>query len=165
MLGSVTAKVLHDAACPVWTAAHVETPGSDQHLEWRNILCAISLSPESTRLIQAAEDLHQTIGATIRLAHVVPGEEAFPQRLWNAEFENSLKQQAEAAIRGIQCQAGTNFEVCIETGEVSHAVAGCAERQNADLVLAGRGRERGLARLRSHTYAIIRDAPCPVLSV
>jgi len=171
LLGSVTAKVLHDADCPVWTAAHVETPGSDQHLEWRNIVCAVSLSPESTRLIQAAHDLqqtiglHQTIGATIRLAHVVPGEEAFPQRLWNAEFENALKQQAETAIRDIQCQTGTNFEVCIETGEVSHAVAGFAERQNADLVLAGRGRERGLARLRSHTYAIIRDAPCPVLSV
>jgi len=165
LLGSVTAKVLHDADCPVWTAAHVETPGSDQHLEWRNVVCAISLSPESTRLIQDAEDLHQTIGATIRLAHVVPGEEAFPQRLWNAEFENSLKQQAEAAIRDIQCLAGTNFEVCIEAGEVSHAVSGFAKRQNADLVLAGRGHERGLARLRSHTYAIIRDAPCPVLSV
>jgi hypothetical protein len=25
LIGSVTAKVLHDVACPVWTAAHVET--------------------------------------------------------------------------------------------------------------------------------------------
>jgi nucleotide-binding universal stress UspA family protein len=27
LLGSVTAKVLHDSACAVWTAAHAETPG------------------------------------------------------------------------------------------------------------------------------------------
>ena len=26
LLGSVTAKVLHDAECAVWTAAHTETP-------------------------------------------------------------------------------------------------------------------------------------------
>lgn len=168
LLGSVAAKVLHDADCPVWTAAHVgdgETPGSGQHVEWRNIVCAVDLSDESTRLIQAARDLRQTIGATVRIVHAVPGEEAFPQRLWNEEFENTLRKQAAETIRDMQCQAETNFEVCIEAGEVSRAVARCAERQNADLVLAGRGLDRGVARLRSHTYAIIRDAACPVLSV
>ncbi len=165
LLGAVAAKVLHDSDCPVWTAAHVETLPSDQHVEWRNIVCAISLSTEGTRLIQAALDLQKTIGATIRIAHVVPGEKAFPQRLWNAEFETVLKQEAEAAIRKIQCQTDTNFEVCVETGDVSRDIAACARRHNADLVLAGRGLERGLTRLRRHTYGIIRDAPCPVLSI
>jgi nucleotide-binding universal stress UspA family protein len=165
LLGSVAAKVLHDPDCPVWTAAHVEAPDSSQHVEWRNIVCALDLSAESTRLIETARDLHQTIGAMIHIAHAVPAEEAFPQRLWNKEFENALRQQAAEAIRDIQGQAGTNFEVCIETGEVSRAIAACALRQDADLVLAGRGLERGVARLRSHTYAIIRDAACPVLSI
>jgi len=165
LLGSITAKVLNDAGCPVWTAAHAETPGSGQHLDWRNVVCAIDLSMESTRLLQVARDLHETIGATIRIAHAVPGEEAFPQRLWNAEFENVLRQQAAETIRDIQTHAGTNFEVCIEAGRVSRAIADCARRQDADLVLAGRGLEHGRAGLRSHTYAIVRDAVCPVLSV
>lgn len=165
LLGSVAAKVLHDSDCPVWTSAHVETPGSEQHIEWRNIVCALSLSKESARLIQTARDLHDTLGSTIHIVHAVPGEEAFPQRLWDTEFENVLKEEAEAAIRKIQCQAGSNFEVHTEAGDVSRAIACYARQRNADLVLAGRGLERGLARLRSHTYAIVRDAPCPVLSV
>src|SRR5580692_5393075 len=32
LLGSVTAKVLHDAQCPVWTGAHMEKPPMHQHL-------------------------------------------------------------------------------------------------------------------------------------
>ncbi len=128
LLGSITAKVLHDADCPVWTAAHLESLTPGQHMEWRNIVCAVGSSPESVRLVRAAEDLHQTLGAAIHIVHAVPGEEAFPQRLMNAEFETSLKQQACEAIRNIQCQAGTNFDVSIETGEVSRAVAGCARQ-------------------------------------
>ena len=165
LLGSVTAKVLHDADCPVWTAAHVETLSEGRHIEWRNIICAVDLSRESTRLIQAAQDLNRTVGAIIRIAHAVPGEEALPQRLLNAEFEIYLKQQAAKTIQDIQSDAGTNFEVCIETGEVSRAIASCVRRHDADLVLAGRGLDRGVKRLRSHTYAIVRDAACPVLSI
>lgn len=155
LLGSVTAKVLHDAACPVWTAAHAETLGSSQHTEWRNIVCALGLSPSSAHLLQAARDLHETIGATIHLVHVVPGEEAFPQRLWNQEFESVLRQQASENIMEMQGAAGTKFEVSIEAGKVSRAVCAYARKLDADLVLAGRG----------HTYTIIRDAGCPVLSL
>ena len=165
LLGSVTAKVLHDADCPVWTAAHVERLSEGRHIEWRNIICAVDLSLESTHLIQAAQDLNRTVGAIVRIAHAVPGEEALPQRLLNAEFEIYLKQQAAKTIQEIQSDAGTDFEVCIETGEVSRAVASCVRRYDADLVLAGRGLDRGVTRLRSHTYAIVRDAACPVLSI
>jgi nucleotide-binding universal stress UspA family protein len=146
LLGSVAAKVLHDADCPVWTAAHVETLSEGRHIEWRNIICAVDLSAESTRLIQAALDLSRTTSATIRIAHAVAGEEALP------------RQQAARSIQEMQSEAGTTFEVCIETGEVSRAIAGCVRRYDADLVLAGRGLDRG-------TYAIVRDAGCPVLSI
>jgi nucleotide-binding universal stress UspA family protein len=41
-----------------------------------------------------------------------------------------------------------------------------AEARRADLVLIGRGALPHFAgRLRSHAYAIVRDMPCPVLSV
>jgi nucleotide-binding universal stress UspA family protein len=153
LLGSVTAKVLHDADCPVWTAAHVETLSEGRHIEWRNIICAVDLSAESARLIQTAQNLNRTTGATIRIAHAVAGEEAI------------ARQQAHRTLQEIQSEAGTNFEVCIETGEVSRGIAGCVRRYDADLVLAGRGLDRSVSRLRSHTYAIIRDAGCPVLSI
>src|SRR5271169_4098709 len=52
LLGSVTAKVLHDAECPVWTAAHVEDRPCKDHLACRNILCAVDGTPESVPLIE-----------------------------------------------------------------------------------------------------------------
>ena len=46
LLGSVTAKVLHDAACPVWTGVHVEeTPPNSAAFE--RILCAVDLTDKS----------------------------------------------------------------------------------------------------------------------
>jgi nucleotide-binding universal stress UspA family protein len=162
LLGSVTARILHDADCLVWTAAHVETLSMDRHIEWRRIICAVDLSPDSAHLIQAALYLNRTFGAIVRIAHAVPGEEAPSRRLSNAEFEKS---RAAKTIQDIQMGEDTDFEVCIESGEVSRIVARCVRRHDADLVLAGRGLDRGDTRLRSHTYAIIRDAGCPVLSI
>jgi nucleotide-binding universal stress UspA family protein len=41
-----------------------------------------------------------------------------------------------------------------------------AERVGAGLIVIGRGVHTGvLGRLRAHAYEIIRNAPCPVLSV
>jgi nucleotide-binding universal stress UspA family protein len=153
LLGSVAAKVLHDADCPVWTAAHVEMQTEGRHLEWRNIICAIDLSVDSSQLIQAARDLSRITGATVRIAHAVPGEESSP------------RQQAASSIQDMQSEAGTNFEVCIETGELPSAIANCVQRYDADLVLTGREVDRSVSRLRSHSYAIACGATCPVLSI
>ena len=43
LLGSVTAKVLHDAECAVWTAAHTEDPNMGAHADCKSVLCAIDL--------------------------------------------------------------------------------------------------------------------------
>ena len=169
LLGSATAKVLHDADCPVWTAAHPEANADlaapPKHLEWRNIVCAIGLSGSSPCLLRVAQDFHHTLGVAVHLVHVVPGEEAFPQRLMDQEFENALRQSACETIRDMQDAADTSFEVSIETGDVSRCVAEYARSIDADLVLAGRGSEHNRGGLRSHTYGIIRDSPCPVLSI
>ena len=52
LLGSVTAKVLHDAQCPVWTATHMEDPPALQHLAGRNVLCAVDATPKSSPLMR-----------------------------------------------------------------------------------------------------------------
>ena len=44
LLGSVTAKVLHNCGCPVWTAAHPEGEAADK-FESRNVLCAVDFGP------------------------------------------------------------------------------------------------------------------------
>lgn len=167
LLGSVTAKVLHDSECPVWTAAHAETPGYPVAAEWRNVVCAIDTTPDALRLIDYAKQMASACGAAVHLVHALPPEPGTrPERYLNRDFEAFLKDSARQAIDAIQKEAGTNFRLCIEAGNVSAIVAAAAREDQAGLVLTGRGTLAHFAgRLRTHVYAIIRDAPCPVLSI
>lgn len=71
LLGSVTAKVLHDAKCAVWTAAHAETPDLTAYIECRTILCASGLERENAGVISFADYMARSFRAQLRLAHAV----------------------------------------------------------------------------------------------
>jgi len=58
LLGSVTAKVLHDAQCAVWTSAHAED--SSGRCDIRTILCAVETGPGSVDLVRTASELAQS---------------------------------------------------------------------------------------------------------
>jgi nucleotide-binding universal stress UspA family protein len=167
LLGSVTAKILHDVRCAVWTDAHCKKT-SDQQTDWRRIVCAIDTEPqpEAVRLIRYAADLANHCDATVYIAHAVPSPEAGQARYIGGEFTEFLKDAARHAIAAMQKEAGTNFHVCLGAGGVTDVVARAADSHNADLVLIGRGVLPEFAgRLRSHVYSLVRDMPCPVLSV
>jgi nucleotide-binding universal stress UspA family protein len=54
----------------------------------------------------------------------------------------------------------------VEGGDAPHVVCGAAESRQADLLVIGRGSAAGMfGRLRTSAYAIIRQSPCPVVSV
>jgi nucleotide-binding universal stress UspA family protein len=166
LLGSVTAKVLHDAKCAVWTTAHTEDPRLATKIDLRTMLCAIDLMPENADLIRQAASLAGDFNAKLRLVHAVPAAEAGPEKYMGAEFNRSLIEWSRGQIGDLQRKAGTELEVCIMGGQVSAVIREAALRHKADLVVIGRGRLREtLGRLRTNTYAVIRDAPCPVLSV
>ncbi|MBV8903985.1 MAG: universal stress protein, partial [Acidobacteriia bacterium] len=67
LLGSVTAKVLHDSECPVWTDAHLEATPLESRLPYGNVLCAVDLRSRSTALIQWAARLAEYFHASLRL--------------------------------------------------------------------------------------------------
>jgi nucleotide-binding universal stress UspA family protein len=165
LLGSVAATTLHDASCAVWTEAHCEEGGA-AGTEWRNIVCAVDTVPEGSRLLRAAKELSSASGAKVHLVHAVPVAEAGTQEYFDREFAGFLKDRARQTIADMQKEAGTSFDVCIETGNIPETVRKAAVGHNADVVLIGRGAMPHFAgRLRSHAYAIVRDMPCPVLSV
>src|SRR5205085_1726554 len=57
LLGSVTAKVLHDAKIPVWTDAHAPEASHRAHPQPRHIVCALDLKPESRRTLEFSIEL------------------------------------------------------------------------------------------------------------
>jgi nucleotide-binding universal stress UspA family protein len=166
ILGSVTAKVLHDVNCPVWTGVHLDQPARTDAVEYRSIVCAVDVTQDNTVALRAAREFAQQYGATLTLAHAVPGSEAFPEKLLDVELRQHLIRQAREQIATLCEELDIRPDhVCIEGGEVSHVVSACAKHHGADLVIIGRGHHSGFGRLRTHSYAIIRESPCPVISV
>jgi len=165
LLGSVTAKTLHDASCAVWTEAHCEQ-ATASHADWHSVICAIDEAPEAARLIRFASQLAASSGAEVRLAHAIPTAEVGIQKYFDREFTASLEDQARQSIAAMQKEAGTKFDLCLGAGNVPDVVRHAAEDHNADLVLIGRGVLPQFAgELRSDAYSIVLDTPCPVLSI
>ena len=167
LLGSVTAKVLHDVACPVWTAAHTEDPSLPVHVKCENILCALDLTPDGLSLLQHSVELAALFKARLRLVHAIPAEQSGPDGRFDVGvFERFLLDSAREGLARMQKDAGADVQTCVEAGAVSKIVRAAALEQQADLVLIGRGKiHERLGRLRTNAYSIIRDSPCPVTSL
>ena len=91
LLGSVTAKVLHDAHCPLWTAAHAaEQPA--RHIP-QTILCCVDGTPASVDLLRQASEFSGRFDAALRLLHVVP-----PVSDWGSFAGDRQMEEEERAI-------------------------------------------------------------------
>jgi len=166
LLGSVTAKVLHDSECPVWTAAHMEDPPAREHVAMRAILCAVDGTAKSVPLIKYASRMAADCGATLRLAHVIPGLDSWPARQADHAFENEMRMEARQTIEALAKGSGIDAPLCVAVGDIAEGIREEARRHAADLIVIGRGiLHETLGRLRTHAYGIIRHSPCPVLSV
>jgi nucleotide-binding universal stress UspA family protein len=165
LLGSVTAKVLHDAACPVWTGVHVE----EEHPisgAFERIMCAVDLTEKSIPTMQFASKLAQDFHAKLWLVHAVPTSETRPQKYFEGDLQVYLEDEARKAIGKMQETAGVVAQLCLGAGEVPHIVRDAVLHHAADLLVIGRGHAtRALGRLRTNVYSIIRQSPCPVISV
>jgi nucleotide-binding universal stress UspA family protein len=167
LLGSVTAKVLHDAACPVWTGPHLEAAPSYEKIGFRQIVCAIDLAKGSRVVLQWAGQFAREFGAGLTVVHVLPRSLV---QLGGIYFDPAWRQHAAAAARDQVCElmreAETTGEVLIEIGDTPVTVSEVAASRKADLLVIGRGSESGLlGRLRANAYAILRESPCPVATI
>jgi len=166
LLGSVTAKLLHDVNCAIWTSAHTpEAPAPPAG--YRSVLCAVDLSPASLPLVRWASEFAREQGAALKLAHAIPAAKtpvAFD--LEGDRFRGFLFDQAHAQMAKLQQEAGTNLDSVVEGGDVAHVVADAARAGQSDLVVIGRGiMQHTLGNMRTNVYSMIREAPCPVMSV
>lgn len=165
LLGSITAKVLHDAACPVWTGVHAEQLTAHPPDRWKRMLCAIDTDSRDVALLKWAAEFASEQGVELRLVHAVRGADPKSEKSDPALYQ-FLFQIAREQVAKLQAEAGTNLEVCLMGGSVGRVVHKAAVGHEADLILIGRGAiQKPLGRLRNNAYAIIREAPCPVISV
>jgi nucleotide-binding universal stress UspA family protein len=166
LLGSVTAKVLHDVECPVWTAAHTESINSRPPGQWRRIIAAVDLTERSIPVLEWASRLAKDFEASLTIAHVAFHTEIAPHKYLEA-VRTLAEQKAIERIMELQQSTGTNAPLCVTFGQdIAASVCEIAKQNETDLIVIGRGHlSAALGRLRSNVYSIIRKSPCPVLSV
>lgn len=156
ILGSNTARVLHEAECPVWTGVHMQDAPAAAPIGLRNILCAIDLGPQSCRTLTWAGMLQRDFGANLTVIHALAFEDE------SAELELSIRSE----VKRFEKSAGVEAAVLLQSGDAAETVCAAAQRLSADLLVIGRGSSAGgFGRLRTHADAIIRQSPCPVVSV
>jgi nucleotide-binding universal stress UspA family protein len=166
LLGSVAAKVLHDAECPVWTAAHVAPKGTVSPTDCKTVLCALDVAPKSGPLMEWAAQFANVWGAQLRFVHAVRGGGSWIERQMDREFQQTVMEQDRDQLEKQIQSAGVRAPLCVSVGDVADVVRDQAQKHNADVVIIGRGvLDETIGRLRTNAYAIIRNAPCPVLSV
>lgn len=164
LIGSVTAKVLHDAKCPVWTATHAEEQRSRDMP--RTILCAVDGTPRTPALMKWAAEVSQRMEASLKLLHVAPRISDWLALPGERELQEQVRNEARAKIDALKQTAGVETPVRVAVGQIVDTVTEEARQEGADLVLIGRGSlQSPLGRLRTHAYGIIQKSPCPVVSV
>ena len=164
LMGSVTSKVLHDAPCAVWTAAHAEAQHSP--VSPRKALCAIDATPETPALLKQVEEFCQQIGASLSVMHAVGPMTDWPSLASERALQVRYLEMARTRVEALQQSAGVDAPLVVAVGEVVDAVTEEARREAADLLIIGRGSlGAAFGRLRTHAFGIIERSPCPVLSL
>ncbi len=162
VLGSVTARVLHEAQCPVWTGVHMEQVPELENIAFRKIVCAIDFGPQSCPTVRYASQFASEFEAELQIAHVIPDlEHAFVAPAGHEGVAHAIEKIGE-----IQKCVGSQHKPVVLEGEVPHSVCGFAGRERADVLIIGRSVHTGVMnRLRANAYSIIRQSPCPVISI
>lgn len=166
LLGSVTAKLLHDLTCPMWTSVHAAEAPRLEDIHCRRILCAVDLGDTSENVLRWASWLSREFGAKLALVHaaadIAASADAWPvaDQLQRAVAESATKRLAE-----LQAAVGSSAEVMVESGTPANVVSESARRFEADLIVIGRHSGGGLAKVFHAAYGIFTEAPCPVISI
>jgi nucleotide-binding universal stress UspA family protein len=163
LIGSVTAKVLDDLPLGVLTGVHMEKHAHDTKEEFGTVACAIDLKADSSQALLSAAKFASDFAAKLAVIHVASSN------------SGGLKPQLEEFVTAELAKSNLSFAPgrvvsAVESGDIAETICGFAERVGADLLVIGRDHAeetggKAAGRLRSHTYSIIRQASCPVLSL
>ena len=167
LLGSVTAKVLHDVSCPVLTGVHLEQPPHHLPLMFSNIVCAVDLDSHSQETLTWAANFAVDFHAQLNVVHAIPALEPGFEFPYDGDWRSDLANLAREDLQKLIAATGSDVSgIYVQAGEPRKTVCSFAKSSGADLLIIGRGAQEGVpGNLPANTYAIIRESPCPVISV
>ena len=170
LIGSVTAVVLHDVKCPVLTGVH-HYDDDAQIIDkipqtFQSVVCALDETPDCVGLARWAVELTSSLHARLHFVHAIPVADEVSENCGEIEIRRYLFEQARRGFAAHFAAEESQPAIDLRCGKIYTVVREAALTEHADLVIVGRGHApRALGGLRTHTYGIIRNSPCPVISV
>jgi len=162
LLGSTTAKVLHDSSAAVWTCGQ-SLQSAQPH--YQSILCAVDESEEAEAVAKAAAYMAKSYKARLTLMHVLQ----YPQGVADLDlspYQAAMKEASCRKLREMNDRLNLNASYLVSEEPFLEAILHQAEAVHADLIVAGRGMSQGtFSRVWSSLCDIVRESPCPVLSI
>ena len=171
-LGSVTEKVIRTARCPVLTVPPpIQTPTATA-LIYKTILCPLDFSDASQRALEYALSLAKKTAASVLPLHVVEGFIDPPDLDFNAhynvpEYRRYMEEDALTRLNAVidDVRDVCNSEPRVVRGKAAQEILRVAEEVEADLIVMGVHGTGAADRFGSTTHRIVREAPCPVLTL
>ena len=164
LLGSVTAKVLHDATTVVWTGIGSGLTGHVPGVPYRSIVCALDDTSEAEAVLKGAAALAGCYGAQLSLLHLIQTPVAL--RVDFGPYRTELTDAAHSMLRELKAKLGVDVPAAVIDASISDGVRDEVLLRKADLVITGRGHAQGtISRVWSHLYSVVRESPCPVMSI
>ena len=163
LLGSITAKVIHDATIPVLTGAHLESQINGVAAKFEHLLCSLALDENSRGTLAVAARLASDLRAKLGIVHAIGVQDARLATNFGADWESRLVAMGKSQIHELQEEIGTTADVFVKMGKPGEVICQVAASVHCDLIIVGR--RTGGGTFNSDAYDVIRHSPCPVISV
>lgn len=168
-------KPSQDAAKPLPPHEQARVLGTDAvgTPPWQVLLVPVDFSASSDAALLYAARLAQLNGAMLHIGHVIP----YPHML-DPMFERGhspeetvlrIRRKGRQHIRHLLASAGAEVPLRLHfaEGQAAETILAWVTKIKADLIVMGTHGHRGVARffLGSVAEAVVRHAPCPVLTL
>jgi len=117
LTGSVMAKVLHDARCPLWTSTHTKRVRARAG-EYRNLLCAVDCNSDAVPLIRWVGWLARHYQATVKLVYVIPALNETSRNRGEVQLRRYFFRLAHSRFAVLMDQAGFRNELLLRGGNI-----------------------------------------------
>jgi nucleotide-binding universal stress UspA family protein len=168
VLGSVTVKVMRKGVCPLLTvSSEPRGLGASKEGIFKKILCPVDFSTPSVKALEYALSLAQEADGCLILLHVV---ESLFEGEGTTDLRSNLEREAFEKMKAAIPADATNWcqpEEIVLTGRPYQQILNLAGEREVDLIVMGiHGRSAvDLMLFGSTTNHVIRQAPCPVLTI
>jgi nucleotide-binding universal stress UspA family protein len=177
ILGSVTERLIRTLTCPllvVRSPEHEFVKPPDKEIRLKKILVGCDFSPDSDQAFKHAVSLAQEFQAELHLAHVIepPTQPNLirEENLVSGEIQEDYHNLLIKKLKDMVPKEAVNWcipQTSILEGQAYEEIVKYADTRDIDMIVLG-VRGHGLVKtlfLGSTTDRVLRESPCPVLSV